>query len=309
VIALGAAVVRSAQALACAAQALVALVFASLAVRSWHRASSATPRDRTPWLRDRGAVQDDSSRGNRGIRAPALRGLARGLTSWLGAGSLARLWEPSDMTAWKKVRNLFWQGGEEGPAGAGAGGVDAEMSDEDFAAMLSGSPHAVPPGGAEPVDAASVQMHADPSGALAIDFQQQYDLAGIPNTDEVEQLENFIARLDPALPQTSRIAAAQAFLGAVGKDKAAVFADAERKILRVRGIAQAKDEETRAAIAHEQAQIAELQAQIESHRQRIEAATGQLEGVRQACIVEESRLQAARVFFGNVDPVGVPKAH
>lgn len=172
--------------------------------------------------------------------------------------------------------------------------------------MLSGSPHAVPQGGAEPVDASTVQMSADAAGGVAIDFQAQYDQAGIPNTDEVEQLENFIARLDQSLPQASKIAAAQAFLGAIGKDKAAVFGDAERKIMRVRGIAQAKDEETRAAIAQEQAQIAELQAQIEAHRQRVEEWTRHLEAVRHACLVEESRLQAARVFFGNVEPVGAP---
>jgi hypothetical protein len=207
------------------------------------------------------------------------------------------------MTAWNKVRNLFWQGGEAPAAAAGAGGVDADMSDEDFAALLSGSPHAVPQGSMERVDVGTVHMSADPSGALTIDFQEQYDLAGIPNTDEVEQLENFVARLDQTLPQASKIAAAQAFLGAIGKDKAAVFADAERKIMRVRGIAQAKDEETRAAIEAEQAQIAQLEAQIEAHRQRVEACTRNLEGVRHACLIEESRLQAARVFFGNVEPV------
>ena len=30
----------------------------------------------------------------------------------------------------------------------------------------------------------------------------------------------------------------------------------------------------------------------------------ELEGVRMACLQEESRLQAARVFFGSVEPVG-----
>ena len=58
---------------------------------------------------------------------------------------------------------------------------------------------------------------------IQIDFQQQYDLAGIPDTDEVEQLENFLARLDPSLPSVSKLAAAQAFLGAIGKDKEAVL--------------------------------------------------------------------------------------
>jgi hypothetical protein len=211
------------------------------------------------------------------------------------------------MSSWNKVRNLFWQSGEGGaPAAAAAGGEDAELSDEEFAALLSGSPHAVPQGNAEPVDVASVQLSPNPSGGVAIDFQQQYDLAGIPDTDEVEQLENFIARLDPSLPQASKIAAAQAFLGAIGKDQSAVFADAERKIMRVRGILQAKETETREAIENEQGQIAQLQAQIEEHRTQIEKWNRDLEGVRQSCLVEESRLQAARVFFGNVSAAGDP---
>lgn len=73
--------------------------------------------------------------------------------------------------------------------------------------------------------------------------------------------------------------------------------DAERKIHRVHGILQAKNEEVNAALTQEQAQIDHLQAQIELENLRRE-----LKGVRHACAVEDSRLQAARVFFGHVTP-------
>src|SRR5262245_2722664 len=124
------------------------------------------------------------------------------------------------MSSWKKVKNLFWQssgGGAAPPQAAGGGGAaGGELSDAEFAAMLQGSPHAVPKD-APPaaVDAGSVRLATDVTGAVKIDFQEQYDLAGIPDTDEVEQLENFLARLDPSLPNASKIAAAQAFLGAI----------------------------------------------------------------------------------------------
>ncbi|MEJ7731958.1 MAG: hypothetical protein WKG00_22450 [Polyangiaceae bacterium] len=213
------------------------------------------------------------------------------------------------MSSWKKVRNLFWQSGEGGgPAGAGGapaggGGGQGDLSDDEFAALLQGSPHAVPAGApAAAVDAATVTLTAGAGGGMTIDFQEQYDLAGIPDTDEVEQLENFLARLDTALPKASKIAAAQAFLGAIGKDKSNVLEDASRKIGRVRGILQSKEQETQTAIAGEQGQIDSLQAQIEEHRRRMESLNVELEGVRQSCLVEESRLQAARVFFGSVDP-------
>jgi len=205
--------------------------------------------------------------------------------------------------SWTKVKSLFWQSGDQEPprprakSGEGSG---ADISDEEFAKLLASDPHAVPKGAGEPVDPISVKLNVD-GGAVSIDFQEQYDLAGIPDTDEVEQLENFLARLDESLPKASKIAAAQAFLGAIGKDKSAVLEDAARKIHRVRGILQSKEAETHEALGGEQQQIDALQAQIEAHRKRMEELNRQLEGVRQACIVEESRLQAARVFFGNME--------
>lgn len=210
---------------------------------------------------------------------------------------------------WKKVKGLFWQSGasEEPPAApavsesADAGG---EMSDAEFAALLEGNPLAVPKEAHDdPVDVAAVRVEALGEG-VQIDFQQQYDLAGIPDTDEVEQLENFLQRLDPSLPQVSKIAAAQAFLGAIGKDKGAVLADAERKIRRVRAILLGKEQETTQRLQEQQAAIDRLQAEIEAHRNQMQEHNRQLEGVRAACLHEESRLQAARVFFGSVDPVG-----
>lgn len=224
----------------------------------------------------------------------------------------------------KALKGLFWQsGGDEGakaakpPAGdadagdleallggaaKGAPGADEDLSEEDFAALLMGNEHAVPSESFDPVDAGSIALGHAENGAVTIDFQAQYDAAGIPDTDEVEQLENFLTRLDPSLPHVSKIAAAQAFLGAIGKDKGDVLTDAERKIKRVHGIVKAKEAETAEALATEQAAIDELQAKIEEHRQRIQALNRELEGVRHVCLQEESRLQAARVFFGTVDP-------
>ena len=78
--------------------------------------------------------------------------------------------------------------------------------------------------------------------------------------------------------------------------------DAERKVKRVHGLLQASEAETRAALATEQAAIDQLLQQIDAHKQRMEDLNRHLEGVRRACLVEESRLQAARVFFGSVTP-------
>ncbi|MBN2195892.1 MAG: hypothetical protein JW751_23950 [Polyangiaceae bacterium] len=204
------------------------------------------------------------------------------------------------MSGWKKVRSLFWQQGEAEPDALA--GEAADLSDEDFAALLAGNEHAVPSGPAEPVDATSIAVTTAADGAIEIDFQTQYDEAGIPDTDEVEQLESFLTRLDAALPKASKIAAAEAFLGAIGKDKSAVMTDAERKIQRVRGLLAAKEAATGDSIATEQASIDQLLQQIEGHKQRMEDLNRELEGVRRACLVEESRLQAARVFFGSVTP-------
>jgi hypothetical protein len=203
----------------------------------------------------------------------------------------------------KAVKNLFWQSDDdEGDAAEAAAGDGAELSDEDFASMLAEDPMAVPADAIDVVSPESVNVSTAADGAVSIDFQGQYDAAGIPDTDEVEQLENFLERLDTQLPRASKVAAAQAFLGAIGKGKDDVLADAERKIRRVHGILQAQQQTTTGTIASEQGTIDQLQTQIDDHRARIESLNRELEGVKRACLIEESRLQAARVFFGHVDP-------
>ncbi len=203
----------------------------------------------------------------------------------------------------KSVKNLFWRSGNDEEAEPPAEADDAEeLSEEDFAAMLADSPHTVPADAVDPVEVATVAVSTNDSGVVGIDFQAQYDAAGIPDTDEVAQLENFLERLDNQLPHASKIAAAQAFLGAIGKDKKAVLADAERKIRRVHGIVQSKQQEAADSLAAQQAAIDTLQSEIDGHRQRMQAINTEVEGVRKACSLEESRLQAARIFFGEVNP-------
>lgn len=200
------------------------------------------------------------------------------------------------MSSWKKVRNLFWQ------SGAPVSDTELEaMSDADFASLMGDSPLAVPSDSAadvEPVDVTDVAYQAVGTD-VQIDFQAQYDAAGIPDTDEVEKLEDFLSRLDASLPQVSKLAAAEAFLGAIGKGRDAVLSDAERKITRVRALLKGKEAQAQQAVEAEQLAIAELQSQIEAHRQQMQAQQQELDGFRHACVVEESRLQAARVFFGN----------
>lgn len=207
----------------------------------------------------------------------------------------------------KAVKSLFWQSeGGDAPEASEApleGGEDDEFTAEELAAFIGeGDPHTVPADAVDPVPVESIAVTTSEVGAVAIDFQAQYDTAGIPDTDEVEQLENFLERLDPNLPHASKIAAAQAFLGAIGKDKNSVLTDAERKIMRVHGILQAKQQETEQTLASEQAAIDDLQAKIDAHREQMETIRSELEGVKKACLIEESRLQAARVFFGEVTP-------
>jgi hypothetical protein len=140
-----------------------------------------------------------------------------------------------------------------------------------------------------------------------IDFQGLYDQAGIPNTDEVEALERFLQGLDTSLPDSSKLAAAKAFLGAIGKAPGHVIEDAGRKIQVVRAVADAKRTDTESGVAERQSAIAELQRQIDEHRASIEGLQKDLEGVRAQCAVEESRLQGARVFFGHLGEVAAPQ--
>ena len=136
-----------------------------------------------------------------------------------------------------------------------------------------------------------------------LDFQALYDQAGIPNTDEVEALERFLHGLDDSLPQASKLAAAKAFLGAIGKAPTDVLRDAGRKITVVRAVADAKRADIDKAASERQAAINDLQRQIDEHRSALEALKRDLEAARSKCAAEEGRLQGARVFFGAVGEV------
>src|SRR5688572_13848335 len=104
------------------------------------------------------------------------------------------------MSSWRKVKRLFWQSGQPGADENVEGRPpEGELTDAEFAEFLAENPHAVPPGGVEaPVEGSRVPVRME-HGAVSIDFQAQYDAAGIPDTDEAEQLENFLARLDDSL--------------------------------------------------------------------------------------------------------------
>jgi chromosome segregation ATPase len=185
--------------------------------------------------------------------------------------------------AWNKLKSLF---------------VEADTSKEaESAAMAELEKYQVPPDAAANVTL-PVSTTAVAQGEL--DFQALYDQAGIPNTDEVEALERFLKGLDESLPQASKLAAAKAFLSAIGKAPADVLRDAGRKITVVRAVADAKRADTEKASSERQAAINDLQRQIDEHRSAVEVLKRDLETVRSKCAAEEGRLQGARVFFGAV---------
>jgi hypothetical protein len=188
--------------------------------------------------------------------------------------------------SWSKLKGLFVEQGAT--ADAVQGDVDAVLSDLQKYELPAGQVGALPDG----TSAAALTGQ--------IDFQALYDQAGIPNTDEVESLERFLSGLDGDLPQTSRLAAAKAFLGAVGKSPKDVIQDAGRKISVVRAVAEAKQADTKSGSAERQGVIADLQRQIDEHRAAIQGLESDLESVRLQCTTEEARLQGARVFFGHV---------
>jgi hypothetical protein len=189
--------------------------------------------------------------------------------------------------AWNKLKSLFVE--------------TPESPDAASAAMAELEKYQVPDAAAG--DAAGAVALPDASAGVAqgeLDFQSLYDQAGIPNTDEVEALERFLHGLDESLPQTSKLAAAKAFLGAIGKAPADVLRDAGRKIQVVRMVADAKRTDVEKAVSEHQAAIATLQRQIDEQRAAVETLKRDLESVRSKCAAEEGRLQGARVFFGAV---------
>lgn len=192
--------------------------------------------------------------------------------------------------AWSKLKSLFIVP-ENQPSARSVSADDQAVIDAEIAK------YQVPP---EPP--AQLPPDTQPSQLTGtIDFQALYDQAGIPNTDEVEALEKFLVELDTELPQTSKLAAAKAFLKAIGKSPSDVLSDAASKIKVVRAVEGGKSDESRTTIASEQQSIDALQKQIDDHRAAIEAAHRDLESVKQQCATEEGRLQGARMFFGAMD--------
>ena len=183
--------------------------------------------------------------------------------------------------AWNKLKSLF---------------VETDTTQEaESAAMADLEKYQVP----EDPDATST-VSAPQLAQGELDFQALYDQAGIPNTDEVEALERFLHGLDESLPQASKLAAAKAFLGAIGKAPTDVLRDAGRKIVVVRAVADAKRADVEKASSERQAAINDLQRQIDEQRSAVEALKRDLESIRGKCAAEEGRLQGARVFFGAV---------
>ncbi len=196
--------------------------------------------------------------------------------------------------SWKKVKRLFVVAEDQHEAATPGdlSQVEAQV-DADLAALeLPAGQVGTLPSGTDP-------------GALkgTIDFQGLYDQAGIPNTDEVEQLEKFLEGLDNTLPQASRLAAAKAFLSAIGKSPNHVVEDAGRKIQVVRAVGEVKGTDASNRQRELQSEISRLEGEIEQCRSAMESINAELENVRHQCAVEEGRLQAARVFFGHLGNV------
>jgi hypothetical protein len=194
--------------------------------------------------------------------------------------------------AWNKLKSMFVVSDE--PAASATTDLDQTLKDLEKYELPPGEVAPLPPG----------TSPAALSGQ--IDFQALYDQAGIPNSDEVEALERFLGGLDTNLPESSKTAAARAFLGAIGKSPQDVLTDAGRKITVVRAVGDAKRADTDQAVAQRQGAIAELQRQIDEQRAGIEALQKDLESVRTQCAVEEGRLQGARMFFGYVGEAAPP---
>jgi hypothetical protein len=186
---------------------------------------------------------------------------------------------------WSKIKSMFVV--SDAPASSTEVDADAVLKDlEKY--QVPGDGGNLPAG----TDPASLSGH--------IDFQALYDQAGVPNTDEVEAVERFLAGLDESLPDASKLAASKAFLAAIGKSVNDVLGDAARKITVVRAVQDSKRADTSRAVSERQSAIAALQKQIDDHRASMESLQHDLESVQSQCATEESRLQGARMFFGHV---------
>jgi len=199
--------------------------------------------------------------------------------------------------AWDKLKSLFVV--KDPPAPADRAALEVAGGDLDAFELPRDAPGTPP----LPPDAVAASL-----GGGTIDFQGLYDQAGIPNTDEVEALEKFLGGLDMELPQASRVAAARAFLGAIGKSPGDVLEDAGRKIQVVRVVGEAKQAEAGSVLASHQAAIDDLNKKIEEHRAAMEQIHRELESAKSQCAVEEGRLQGARTFFGHVGQLDTPRS-
>lgn len=187
---------------------------------------------------------------------------------------------------WNKIKSMFVVSDTQP---APSGDADAEQVLKDLEKyQVPGDGGNLPAG----TDAAAL------SGQ--IDFQALYDQAGVPNTDEVEAVERFLAGLEESLPDASKLAASKAFLSAIGKSVNDVLNDAARKITVVRAVQDAKRADTGRAVSERQSAVAALQKQIDDHRASMQSLQQDLESVQAQCTTEESRLQGARMFFGHV---------
>lgn len=194
--------------------------------------------------------------------------------------------------AWNKVKRLFVVSDDDAPVAKSApdiaaleAQVSADLAQFEVPAGVVGT---LPSG----TDVAALKG--------TIEFQSLYDQAGIPNTDEVEQLERFLGGLDSSLPQASHLAAAKAFLSAIGKAPTDVMNDAARKIEVVRAVGEAKGGDAQQRLGQLQGEIDNLQRQIEECKVAMQQLHAEAEGVKAQCASEENRLQEARVFFGAV---------
>lgn len=198
--------------------------------------------------------------------------------------------------AWSKLKSMFVVS-EDGTTSSAGTDADQVLKDLEKYQLPQDAP-----GEGLPEDGGGGATSSGGPAVVSgqIDFQALYDQAGIPNTDEVEALGRFLSGLDESLPETSKLAAAKAFLGAIGKSAGDVITDAGRKITVVRAVGESKRSDTERAVGERQAAIAELQRQVDEQRAAIETMQRDLEAVRSQCAVEEARLQGARMFFGHV---------
>jgi hypothetical protein len=176
------------------------------------------------------------------------------------------------------------------------------LSADDFAKILAHDPQPAPRAPAVAPQPVQPPVQAPPPTSHSDEILEDGELLVVaPDNDELQQLqqlEMFVNKLDPSLPQAQRVQTAHAFMHALGKDVAHVIGAAEQKIARIRGNTTGRDRELRDALAAEQMTIQQLESQIEQRRQRAAQLTQQLETVTTLGSDDEKRVHALRQFFG-----------